>query len=87
MTGYLSLPGEPRKGVLLPRSALVRFIGSDWVYVPASEESFQRRGVVLDSPLEKGWFVSSGLKPQDKVVTIGGQQLLSEELKGQSTGD
>jgi multidrug efflux pump subunit AcrA (membrane-fusion protein) len=87
VTGYLDLPGEPRKGVLLPRSAVVRFIGSNWVYVPVTEETFQRRGVVLDSPLEKGWFVSSGLKPQDKVVTVGGQQLLSEELKGQSTGD
>jgi hypothetical protein len=31
--------------------------------------------------------VVSGLKPQDKVVIVGGQQLLSEELKGQIGGD
>jgi hypothetical protein len=27
--------------------------------------------------------VREGLRPQDKVVIVGGQQLLSEELKGQ----
>jgi hypothetical protein len=37
----------------------------------------------LDSPLPNGWFVTKGLKAQDKVVTVGGQELLSEELKGQ----
>jgi hypothetical protein len=35
-------------------------------------------------PLEKGWFVRETFKPEDKVVTVGAQQLMSEELKGQS---
>jgi hypothetical protein len=87
ITGYLSLPGEPRSGVLLPRSAIVRFNGATWVYLQAAEEVFQRKEVTLENPLENGWFVSTGLKPQDKVVTIGCQQLLSEELKGQGQGD
>jgi hypothetical protein len=83
VTGLLSLPGEPRQGVLLPRSAVVRFNGTTWIYLQTSEETFQRNEVALDDPLENGWFVAKGLKPQDKVVTVGGQQLLSEELKGQ----
>jgi len=83
VTGLLSLPGEPRSGVLLPRSAVVRFNGATWIYLQTGEESFQRTEVSLDSPLANGWFVAKGLKPQDKVVTVGGQQLLSEELKGQ----
>jgi hypothetical protein len=83
VTGYLSLPGEHRAGVLLPRSAIVRFNGATWVYLQTSDETFQRQEVSLEDPLEDGWFVSSGLKAQDKVVTVGGQQLLSEELKGQ----
>jgi hypothetical protein len=83
VSGFLNMPGEPRGGVSLPRSAIVRFNGATWVYLQIQDEEFQRQEVTLDEPLENGWFVESGLKPQDKVVTTGGQQLLSEELKGQ----
>ena len=83
LTGLLSLPGEPRSGVLLPRSALVRYNGATWVYLQTGEVTFERTEVTLDSPLQEGWFVEKGLKPKDKVVTVGGQELLSEELKGQ----
>ena len=84
VTGFLSLPGEPQSGVALPRSAVVRFNGASWVYLQTGEETFQRTEVKLDSPLSEGWFVREGLKPQDKVVTVGTQQMLSEELKGQA---
>jgi len=83
VTGYLSLPGKPRSGVLLPRSAVVRLGGATWIYLQSSDQTFERQSVVLETPLEKGWFVSGGLKPGDKVVSVGAQQLLSEELKGQ----
>jgi hypothetical protein len=83
VTGYLTLPGDQRTGVLLPRSAVVRFGGTTWIYRQDSDESFVRQNVQLDTPLAKGWFVAAGLKPGDKVVTTGAQQLLSEELKGQ----
>ena len=87
VTGFLDLPGEPRTGVFLPGEAVVWFNGVTWVYIQISEESFQRVQVTLGSPLENGWFVQGGLKAQDKVVVVGGQQLLSEELKGQLSGD
>ncbi len=86
LTGYLSLPGEPRAGVLLPRSAVVRFSGSTWIYAQVSDDTFRRESVILDAPLAEGWFVGSDLKPNDKVVIVGAQQLLSEELKGQRGG-
>ena len=86
LTGYLTLPGEPRTGVLLPRSAVVRFGGSTWIYAQMSDNTFQRETVILDTPLADGWFVGSDLKPNDKVVVVGAQQLLSEELKGQGGG-
>lgn len=85
LTGYLSLPGEPRSGVLLPRSAVVRFDGSTWVYLQVSDDTFKRESVSLETPLAGGWFLR-GLQPKDKVVTVGAQQLLSEELKGQGGG-
>ncbi|HWI59684.1 MAG TPA: hypothetical protein VNZ22_20825 [Bacillota bacterium] len=84
LDGFLSLPGEPQAGVMLPREAVIQFNGASWVYLQTGEETFERVEASLDRPLENGWFVSEGLKPQDKVVTVGAQQLLSEELKGQS---
>jgi len=83
VTAYLTLPGEGQAGVTLPRNAIVRFNGTTWVYRQISEDSFERIEVTLDSPLENGWFVHEGLKPADKVVATGAQQLLSDELKEQ----
>jgi len=83
VAGYLTLPGEPESGALLPRDAIVRFNGSDWVYQQKAEDTFQRVAVVLDRPLAEGWFLRAGLKPQDKVVVTGAQEMLSEELKSQ----
>lgn len=84
LAALLSLPGEPQTGIVLPRAAVVRFNGTTWIYLQTGEETFERRETTLDSPLADGWFVSKGLKPGDKVVTVAAQQILSEELKGQS---
>ncbi|HWV98243.1 MAG TPA: hypothetical protein VNZ64_00995 [Candidatus Acidoferrum sp.] len=84
VSGFLLLSGEPASGVALPRNAIVRFNGRTWVYLQTGEETFQRTEVNLVSPLVQGWFVREGVKPQDKVVTVGAQQMLSEELKGQA---
>ena len=56
--------------------------GATWIYLQTSEEKFQRTELALERPVEAGWFVRQGLKPEEKVVTAGAQQLLSEELKG-----
>jgi hypothetical protein len=83
VTGYLDLPGEAQSGVLLPRDAVLHFNGATWVYVQRSDTTFERDEIALERPLTNGWFVKTELKPQDKIVTVGAQQLLSEELKGQ----
>jgi hypothetical protein len=84
VSGFLELPGEAQSGVELPRDAIVRFNGTTWVYLQQGDEAFERLEVKLDSPLREGWFVRDRLKSGDKVVTVGAQQLLSEELKGQA---
>ncbi len=84
VSGFLTLPGEPQSGVTLPRDAVVRFNARTWAYRQTGEGTFARIEVNLDSPLSAGWFVREGLKPQDQVVTVGSQQMLSEELKGQA---
>ena len=83
VTGLLTLPGGAESGVAVPREAVVRFNGAAWVYAQTGDDAFERKEIAVDRPLDQGWFVRDGLKPQDKVVTVGAQQLLSEELKNQ----
>jgi hypothetical protein len=83
VSGFLSLPGEPQTGAAVPRNAIVQFNGVNWVYLQTGEESFKRVELPSGAPLENGLFVRQSLAPGDKVVTVGAQQLLSEELKGQ----
>lgn len=85
ITAHLELPGEPRQGVTVPRSAIVRFGGSTWVYIRSAEEKFTRRPAPLDISTAEGWFVAETLKPGDPVVVRGAQSVLSEELKFSSS--
>ncbi|HEY6168271.1 MAG TPA: hypothetical protein VI454_09550, partial [Verrucomicrobiae bacterium] len=81
VTAWLSLSGEPIKGVLVPRAAVLRSDGRTWVYVQAGEDTFTRREIFLERPTDVGWLVTRGLAPNNTVVVTGGQALLSEELK------
>ncbi len=83
VTGWLSVPGDEKKGVIVPRTAVIRHEGEAFVYVQTGDELFERKEVELHHPTEKGWFEDEGLKPGQKIVVTGAQQLLSEELKGQ----
>jgi multidrug efflux pump subunit AcrA (membrane-fusion protein) len=86
VTAYLVMPGEPVSGVALPRSAVIRYMGQTWVYVQTDAEQFTRREVVAGVPRQNDWFVAAGLKSGERVVTVGAQSLLSEELRSQTTG-
>ncbi len=88
LSAWLLLPGKPRAGFAVPRSAILRHDGRTWVYVQEEAEKFVRKPVKLDTPLEagKGWFVAEaggGIKAEDLLVITGAQALLSEELKAQ----
>jgi multidrug efflux pump subunit AcrA (membrane-fusion protein) len=87
VTGFLSLPGDQQSGVLVPRDAFVRFNGGTWTYRQSGDQTFERVEVPLEHPLADGWFVSEGFKAGDKLVVVGAQELLSEELKGAGGGD
>jgi hypothetical protein len=83
ITGFLQLPGEALRGVLVPETALVRAAERAWVYVQTNATTFVRRDIGLEHPMADGWFVATGLSPNDRVVTTGAQTLLSEERKSQ----
>ncbi len=83
LSARLTLAGAPVHGVIVPRAAIVRHEGEAFVYVQTDPDLFLRKEIELVRPVAQGWFVEEGLKAGDKVVTVGAQQLLSEELKGE----
>ena len=87
VTAYLNLPGPPRRGVIIPRSALVRLSGKSYVYVQTAPDQLVRKEVPLDDPVEGGYFTSANFRPGDRVVVAGAQTLPSEEFKSQTTGE
>lgn len=75
--------GEPQAGVLVPNDAVVWLQGRAWVYVQIDRQRFARREIATDAPVLGGWFVSKGIKANDRIVNKGAQQLISEEFRSQ----
>lgn len=69
----------PRGGVLVPQSGVIRFEGSDWVYVRLGATTFQRRLIQNPVPDLDGYFVVEGLAPGEAVVTAGAGALFAAE--------
>lgn len=82
VVAWLTGDGPGRKGFQLPRAAVVQNDSDTFVYVQTSDETFERRRVVIGSSERDGVFILSGITADEPVVTTGAQQLLSEELKG-----
>jgi hypothetical protein len=87
VTGFIKVAGDAQSGVVVPRAAVLRKDGATWVYAQTGEDEFARREVSTDRPSNDGWFVTRGVAAGEKIVTVGAQQLLSEEVKGQGGGD
>ncbi len=81
LTAFIPLGGEATKGVLLPRSSIIRHDGEAFVWLQTGEDAFARHRVELGRALPSGILALSGVAEGDKVVVTGGQQLLSDELK------
>ena len=66
-------------GVVIPRTAVIRFLGSDWAYVRRGPQGFERRR--LDTPVagESGLFVTKGFSPGDELVVQGAAELFGAE--------
>jgi membrane fusion protein, multidrug efflux system len=83
LTAQIQTDGAPASGILIPAVAIVRHESKGWAYVQTGDDKFIRREAELDRPSGAGYFVTTGFAAGDKVVTVGAQLLLSEELKGQ----
>jgi hypothetical protein len=71
------------RGVVLPRSAVVRHQGQAWVYAQSGDQTFERIPVALEHGIDAGWFIDASAAPSGRVVVSGAQALLSEELRSQ----
>jgi len=72
----------PQSGVLLPRAAIIRFRGADWVYVRTAPALFERRLASTPVVEADGLFVSQGFAAGDEVVTHGAPALFAAEQNG-----
>lgn len=78
--------GTSLKGVVIPTSAVIWSEGKAWVYAQVSPDGFTRTPLTTDLPVENGFFAAEGFSPGDKIVTVGAQALLSEEMLLHSQG-
>ena len=67
---------QQRLGV---RTAVLRYEGSDWVYVAGSAGRFQRRLLQDPAPEAGGLFVARGLRAGETVAVDGVAQLFAAE--------
>jgi len=71
----------------VPKSALLWYLDQAFVYVKSAAGKFSKRVINGYTATPEGYFVSDGLEAGEQVVVIGGQLLLSEELRGQLQDD
>lgn len=74
---------QPQTGVMVPASAVCWHLGQALVFVKVTAQQFSHRAISTQHKTAGGYFVSSGLKNAEEIVSTGAQMLLSQELKGQ----
>jgi hypothetical protein len=89
LVGFLALGDRPTSGVLVPRSALVRYEGRIFVYVerPDDINTIERRSIEVAEMTRDGAFIDAGLAAGEQVIVVGAQELLSTELAGAISED
>lgn len=79
--------GSGANGVLVPRTALIRADGGQFVYRAQGGGRFTRVSLSGGSPMAGGWFFAGGpLRPGDPIVVSGATTLLGLE-RGPQSGD
>lgn len=66
-------------GVLIPRSALIRYEGSNWAYVRTNVSQFERRILQDPVPGPDGYFEAHGFAAGNEVVVRGAPALFASE--------
>ncbi|WP_374571211.1 hypothetical protein [Phenylobacterium sp.] len=69
--------GSAGRGVIVPRSALMRGAGETFVYVRRDAGAFERRVLAGGQSTPNGLFVTGGVRPGEAVVVEGAAKLLA----------
>jgi hypothetical protein len=83
VTARIPISNTSQRGVMIPRSAVVRYAGSSWVYSALDGDHFVRLEIEPAEITDQGYFVTENLAPGMRVVISGAETLLSEELKAE----
>jgi hypothetical protein len=83
LSARLPTSGKSEQGVMVPRAAVVRFAGKEWIYRELDGDRFVRLEIVPVEITDRGYFVTENLAPGMQIVIGGAQTFLSEELKAQ----
>jgi hypothetical protein len=86
LVAYLARSGPPQKTLTVPRTAVIYHEGSSWIYVLGERDTFHRRRIQLGLALPDGVAVTEGLAENARVLVVGAQQLLSNELQAAGGG-
>jgi multidrug efflux system membrane fusion protein len=81
VSAHLPASGAAEQGVMVPRSAVVRYAGKEWLYQELDGNRFVRREILPVESTSGGYFVTQNLKAGMRIVTAAAQTLLSEELR------
>jgi len=74
--------GEARTGVSVPRAAVQRVKDVSLVFVRLDDDEYETRRVQLGASNEASFEVLKGIRPGERVVTVGSYLLKTETLKG-----
>ena len=69
-----------RRRAWLPASAVLWHDGEAVAFVEAGEGAFERKPIARLRSLGEGWLVGAGVRPGERVVVRGGQQLLAAQV-------
>jgi hypothetical protein len=83
ITAWIPEQNVQLAGVVIPKSALMWYMGQAIVYLKTAPDTFVRRPIGQYSLMTEGYFIADALHPGEQIVVTGGQMLLSEELRGQ----
>lgn len=83
VSARIPISNTSQQGVMVPRSAVVRYAGKEWVYREFDGNRFTRLEIVPAEITDQGYFVTENLAPGARIVVAGAQTLLSEERKAQ----
>jgi hypothetical protein len=76
--------GAPENGIVVPTAALILGEGESWVYIETAAGHFLRTRIETDKPDGNGYFMATGIKAGQKIVTTGAGLLFARETNPSS---